>query len=158
MVSSKAGDRLANKPPMRFEEAGPKEIDGFRIDETKTDQKIAGFGASLLEAGLICLNDLPGPQQEQVLKAIFDPVHGAGFSAMKTVLACTDFMSAGPWYTYDDVPGDMAMKQFSIRRDLGPNGLVTFIKAPENTAPSCSRRPWIIRRTGCCSTSTKTRT
>ena len=46
---------------------------------------------------------------------------------MKTVLAGTDFMSAGPWYTYNDTPGDLDMKHFSIERDLGPNGLVTFI-------------------------------
>ena len=47
---------------------------------------------------------------------------------MKTVLAGTDFMSAGPWYTYDDTPGDVKMKNFSIARDLGPNGQITFIK------------------------------
>jgi glucosylceramidase len=37
-------------------------------------------------------------------------------------------MSAGPWYTYDDTPGDVEMKHFSIARDLGTNGLITFIK------------------------------
>jgi glucosylceramidase len=47
---------------------------------------------------------------------------------MKTPLAGTDFMSAGPWYTYDDTPGDVDLKHFSIARDLGTNGLVTFIK------------------------------
>jgi glucosylceramidase len=47
---------------------------------------------------------------------------------MKTPLAGTDFMSAGPWYTYDDTPGDVELKQFSIARDLGTNGLVTYIK------------------------------
>jgi glucosylceramidase len=47
---------------------------------------------------------------------------------MKTPLAGTDFMSAGPWYTYDDTPGDVELKHFSVARDLGTNGLVTFIK------------------------------
>jgi glucosylceramidase len=65
---------------------------------------------------------------ESVLRALFDPDKGAGFSAMKTVIASTDFMSAGPFYSYDDVPGDVAMNHFSIARDLGPNGLIAFIK------------------------------
>ena len=47
---------------------------------------------------------------------------------MKTVIASTDFMSAGPFYTYDETPGDVEMKHFSISRDLGPNGLITYIK------------------------------
>jgi hypothetical protein len=47
---------------------------------------------------------------------------------MKTPLAGTDFMAADPWYTSDDTPGDVSMKHFSIARELGPNGLVTFIK------------------------------
>jgi glucosylceramidase len=128
VVSSKAGDRLSAKPSLKFEQAKPADAAGFRIDPAATDQKMAGFGASLLEAGLICINDLPAQEQESVLRALFDPIHGAGFSAMKTVLACTDFMSAGPWYTYDDTPGDVDMKHFSIERDLGPNGQITFIK------------------------------
>jgi hypothetical protein len=37
-------------------------------------------------------------------------------------------MSAGPYYTYDDHPGDVGMKLFSLERDLKPNGLVTYIK------------------------------
>jgi glucosylceramidase len=47
---------------------------------------------------------------------------------MKTSLACNDAMPAGPWYSYDDTPGDVEMKHFSIERDLGPNGQVTYIR------------------------------
>jgi glucosylceramidase len=47
---------------------------------------------------------------------------------MKTPVAGTDFMSAGPWYSYNDVPGDVAMKHFSIARDLGPSGVATYIR------------------------------
>jgi hypothetical protein len=99
-VSSKAGDRLTAKPELRFEQpTGPESTD-FQIDDTVAFQKMDGFGASLLEAGLIVLNDLAPAEQEAVLRALFDPKEGAGFSAMKTVLASTDFMSAGPFYTY----------------------------------------------------------
>ena len=47
---------------------------------------------------------------------------------MKSPIAACDFASAGPWYTYNDTPGDTAMNHFTIERDLGPNGLITFIK------------------------------
>ncbi|MGA2202490.1 MAG: glycoside hydrolase family 30 beta sandwich domain-containing protein [Terriglobales bacterium] len=100
----------------------------FEINDDIKYQKIDGFGASFLEAGLICINSLPRSERESVLRALFDPEKGAGFSAMKTVIASTDFMSAGPFYSYDSVPGDVAMNHFSIARDLGPNGLITFIK------------------------------
>jgi glucosylceramidase len=126
-VTSRGGDRIAAKPALHFQSAAPAGA-AFRIDDTATLQKIDGFGASLLEAGLICLNSLDPPAQEALLRALFDPQTGAGFSAMKTVIAGTDFMSAGPWYSYDETPGDVQMDHFSIQRDLGPNGLVTFIK------------------------------
>jgi glucosylceramidase len=127
-VTSKAGDRLARKPSLRFEQNRKPSAAEFAIDDEITYQKIDGFGASFLEAGLICLNSLPQDERDSVLRALFDPEQGAGFSAMKTVIASTDFMSAGPFYSYDDVPGDVAMNHFSIARDLGPNGLVSFIK------------------------------
>ncbi|MGA2629873.1 MAG: glycoside hydrolase family 30 protein [Terriglobia bacterium] len=127
-VSSKAGDRLAAKPALHFEKAAAGKAVKVELDDAVTLQKMDGFGASFLEAGLICINALPPAQQEKVLAALFDPERGAGYTAMKTVLAGTDFMSAGPWYTYDDTPGDVKMKNFSIARDLGPNGQITFIK------------------------------
>lgn len=126
--SAKTGERLATRPAARFAAHSGSQANAFRIDDKTTFQTIAGFGASFLEAGMVCLNTLPAADQEKVFEATFDPVHGAGFSAMKTPLAGTDFMSAGPWYTYNDTPGDVEMKCFSIARDLGSNGLVTFIK------------------------------
>src|SRR5208337_4572378 len=41
---------------------------------------------------------------------------------------------AGPWYTYDDTPGDVGLGHFSIARDLGPNGMVTYIKRAQKHA------------------------
>lgn len=127
-VSSKAGDRLTPKPVARFEQQKPATVPVFLIETGDMLQSMVGFGASFLEAGMICLRDLPPAKQESVLRSLFDPERGAGFSAMKTPIAGTDFMSAGPWYTYDDTPGDTEMKHFSIQRDLGPNGVITYIK------------------------------
>jgi len=127
-VSSKSGDRLARKPDVTFQQDGATRGAAFEVNDSVKYQKMDGFGASLLEAGIIVLNSLPMDQQEVVLRSLFDTKDGAGFTAMKTEIAGTDFQSAGPWYTYDDTPGDVEMKNFSIARDLGPNGMATFIK------------------------------
>ncbi len=128
VVSSQAGDRLSSKPDLHFDNKAGAKTPTFAINEDVKFQKIDGFGASLLESGLICINTLPADKQEEVLRALFDPKQGAGFSAMKTVIGATDFQSAGPFFTYDDTPGDVSMQKFSIARDLGPNGEITFIK------------------------------
>lgn len=126
-VSSKAGDRLARKPDLQFVFAKLATNTGFLINDATKYQTMDGFGASLMEGGIITLNTLPAEKQEEVLRAIFDPAQGAGFNAMKTPIAGTDFQSAGPWYTYDDTPGDVEMKNFSVERDFGPNGVGTYI-------------------------------
>ena len=127
-VTSQAGDRLTPKPPVRFENQKKASAPLFRILTGNMLQRMVGFGASFQEAGMICLNDLPRAKQEAVLRSLFDPDQGAGFSAMKTPIAATGFMSAGPWYSYDETPGDVGMKNFTIQRDLGPNGVITYIK------------------------------
>jgi glucosylceramidase len=127
-VSSKAGDRLAQRAAGSFREEQANTEVTFHVNDSVKFQRIDGFGASLLESGLMVLNTLAPDQQEGVLKSLFDPKEGSGFSAMKTELAGTDFQAAGPWYTYDDTPGDVEMKHFSIDRDLAPNGMLTFIR------------------------------
>jgi len=129
--SSSTGDRLAQQPALRFTEGAAPAEGGFAINERAAQQRMLGFGASFLEAGMICLNTLDPAARDKVFEALFDPEKGAGFTAMKTVLGATDFMSAGPMYTYADTPGDVEMKTFSIARDLEANGLVPFIKGAQ---------------------------
>jgi O-Glycosyl hydrolase len=126
-VSSQAGDRLAAKPELKFTERKPTAEATFEIDEAVHFQKMDGFGASFMEAGIMTLNTLPEDKQEEVLRALFDTKEGAGFTAMKTPLAGTDFQSAGPWFTYDDTPGDTELKNFSVERDFAPTGVGTYI-------------------------------
>jgi len=126
-VSSQAGDRLTAKPELKFNDSKPASGSIFEINDAVRFQKIDGFGASFMEAGLMTLNTLPADKQEEVLRALFDPKDGAGFTAMKTPLAGTDFQSAGPWFTYDDAPGDVELKNFSVERDFAPNGVGTYI-------------------------------
>jgi glucosylceramidase len=126
-VSSQAGDRLAAKPELKFSDSKPARGVTFEINDAVHLQKIDGFGASFMEAGLMTLNTLQADKQEEVLRSLFDPKDGAGFTAMKTPLGGTDFQSAGPWFTYDDTPGDVGLKNFSVERDFATNGVGTYI-------------------------------
>lgn len=108
----------------------PEGVPTFTVDRTVRHQRIDGFGASFLEAGLVVLNSLPTrAEQDDVLRQLFDLETGAGFSIMKTVIGGTDFQAASPeWFTYADTPGDTALASFSIARDLEENGVLTYIR------------------------------
>ena len=73
----RAGERLTPKPALHFETQTDTKRATFDINE-KTDQTIVGFGASFLEAGMICLNSLDLAGQESVLRALFDHPSTAG--------------------------------------------------------------------------------
>jgi O-glycosyl hydrolase len=84
-MSSKTGDRLSSKPELTWGSKFNSNGEVIAIDPGITYQTIDGFGASFLEAGMICLNSLETTQRGDVLTKIFDPVKGSGFSAMKTI-------------------------------------------------------------------------
>jgi glucosylceramidase len=126
--SSLDGDRLTKLAGISFTENKEANLPVIEMDTASRFQKIDGFGATFNEAGMICLNSLNTESQDSVLRNLFDPLTGAGFNLMKSPIAACDFASAGPWYTYNDTPGDTAMTHFSIERDLGPDGLITFIR------------------------------
>jgi hypothetical protein len=58
-VSSKSGERLARKPSVTFQPTAATRAATFEVNDSVKYQKMDGFGASLLEAGLIVLNSLP---------------------------------------------------------------------------------------------------
>lgn len=97
------------------------------VDDSRRFQTMRGFGASFLESGAINLNNLPAARQTELLDLLFAE-SGAGLSAMKATIPSNDFAAAGPWYTFDDSPGDVELRNFSIARDLRPNGTLSFIK------------------------------
>src|SRR6266566_2253957 len=71
-VSSAAGDRLASKPALRFgPRVAPEDRPLITVDDSVHHQRIQGFGASFLEAGLVTLDTLPRrSDQNAVLKAL----------------------------------------------------------------------------------------
>ena len=127
--SSLDGDRLKKESGLSFISDRESPAVEIKVDTESRFQKIDGFGATFNEAGMICLNSLSTEVKDSVLKMLFDPDSGAGYTLMKSPIAACDYASAGPWYTYNDTPGDTSMDHFTVERDLGPNGLITYIKA-----------------------------
>ncbi len=127
-TSSADGDRLLKTINSTNISIGDSSLTMIKIDTTVIFQKIDGFGASFNEAGMVCLNSLSSEAKDSVLKMLFDPISGAGYTLMKSPIGACDFSSAGPWYSYNETMGDTAMTNFSINRDLKPDGLVSFIK------------------------------
>lgn len=67
-LSPKTGERLQSQPILRFEPENTSESNSFHINDEIIFQTMAGFGASFLDAGLICLNTLPPGEQEHALR------------------------------------------------------------------------------------------
>lgn len=130
-VSSLSGDRMTRKSPMQLYSGERESEYKIVVDTTIRYQQMEGFGATFNEAGMICLNSLPVERRDSVFKSLFDQETGAGYTLMKSPIAACDFASAGPWYSYNDTPGDTLMANFSIQRDLGADGLIPYIKSAE---------------------------
>lgn len=129
-LSDDAGHRLAPLAPVAWHPT--KKCDGATavvevVQPLQVHQTIGGFGASFTESSAINLNKLPAAQQTALLELLFG-ASGVKLSAMKTTMLSNDFAAAGPWATYDDVPGDTSLANFSIARDLKPNGSLTLVK------------------------------
>jgi glucosylceramidase len=85
------------------------------IDPDKTFQAIEGFGGAFTDATADVFARLPPAAQARFLEECFDPVEGNGYTLCRTTIHSSDYSAA--MYTYDDVPGDSALKHFSIDPD-----------------------------------------
>jgi glucosylceramidase len=98
------------------------------IDLTRTAQTMEGFGACFNELGwtsLVLLNEV---DRSSILRELFDPTaDGARFTLCRMPVGANDF-SLKP-YSYDETPGDFALKDFSIDNDRAT--LMPFIHAAQ---------------------------
>lgn len=86
------------------------------VDDDVTFQTIEGFGGAFTDAAAITFGKLPRKEQEQFLKACFDPVEGNGYNLCRTTIHSCDY--SDEMYTYDDVEGDTSLEHFTIEHDL----------------------------------------
>ncbi len=87
------------------------------VDAAEPDQPFLGLGAAMTDASAWVLSRLAPDLRKSVLDAAFspDPEKGAGLSALRLNIGASDYSTA--LYTYDDVPGDVELRHFSVERD-----------------------------------------
>jgi glucosylceramidase len=130
----------ATQPDLTADMAQPTEPLTIVIDPTATAQRIDGFGGCFNEIGWRALLRLDDVDRTRVMRALFDDKDGLGFTFGRIPIGSSDF-GLSP-YSYDDAPGDVEMKQFSIERDRYM--LIPFIKAALNIRPDLKLwgSPW----------------
>jgi O-glycosyl hydrolase len=87
------------------------------VDTTQKFQTILGVGSSLEESTVFNLARMSANGRDQALRALVDPVGGAGFNVARITFGTSDFTSHD-FYTYDDGAADPSLSRFSIQRDV----------------------------------------
>jgi glucosylceramidase len=118
-------DRLRASEPLPLT-ATPLAADGLciRIDPRVRYQSIEGFGGAFTEAAATTLLKMPAKQQEEILRAYFDPATGLGYTLCRTHINSCDFALGN--YAYSEQADDFDLKTFSIDRDR--QALIPMIK------------------------------
>jgi len=100
---------------------------------------IYGFGGCFNEIGMKAIYSLPGDKQKEIFDDLFSP-EGLGFCYNRVSIAANDF--AEDWYSYNDVKGDYAMKNFTIGRDKAY--IIPAIKEAQKRCPDMAffASPW----------------
>ena len=103
-------------------------------------QRIEGFGACFNELGWTSLSQLRDEDKEGIMRELFAPGAGANFSVCRTPIGANDF--SRDWYSYDEIPGDLALEHFSIGNDF--ETLIPFIKSALRYQPELKlwASPW----------------
>ncbi len=100
------------------------DVASIRLDPRVRYQQIEGFGGAFTDAAAQTLQKLPAAKQDEILHAYFDPVKGLGYTLCRTHINSCDFALGN--YAYDETPGDVELKNFSIERDR--QALIPMIK------------------------------
>ena len=99
------------------------------IDPAITYQTIEGFGASMTDASVYLLSQLPEEELNDVMVKLFDKEKGIGASIIRNPIGSCDFSLE--YYTYDDMPEgeeDRELKYFDMSRAEEPMNMVKKAK------------------------------
>ena len=92
----------------------------INVDAGTTYQTIEGFGAALTDSSAWLMeNRLTGSQRADLMKLMFSPDTGTGFSYVRVPMGASDFTASG-YYTYNDLPAgqtDGTQSNFSVAHD-----------------------------------------
>ena len=109
------------------------------VDLQAVNQAVEGFGTCFNELGWTSLSELAEADRAAILEDLFTPA-GMNLTMARMPVGANDF--SVDFYSYDEVPGDLALEHFSIDRDR--QRLIPFIQAAKAVNPSLRiwASPW----------------
>ena len=109
------------------------------VDLQAVNQAVEGFGTCFNELGWTSLSELSETDRAAILQDLFTPA-GMNLTMARMPVGANDF--SVDFYSYDEVPGDMALEHFSIDRDR--QKLIPFIRAAKAVNPALRiwASPW----------------
>jgi len=144
-TAGNTSDRLLEKTPLHFSDkdfdfAGPV----VRVSDT-TAQTIQGFGGAFTEASGKVFKNLSDEKKAQLMEDYFGK-SGNGYTVGRTHINSCDFSTGS--YSFDDVDGDMELKNFNDDLTRDTEALIPLIKAAQdvlkkqNRSLSLLATPW----------------
>ena len=100
------------------------------VDLKAVNQAVEGFGTCFNELGWTSLSELSEANRAAILEDLFTPA-GMNLTMARMPVGANDF--SVDFYSYDEVPGDLALEHFSIDRDR--HRLIPFIRAAKAENP-----------------------
>ena len=89
-------------------------VEALDVDAAKECHEFLGLGASLTDASAWILSNMPPEKRERLLRDLFTS-EGCNLGAIRLNMGASDYSTG--LYSYDDTPGDVEMKDFSLARD-----------------------------------------
>ena len=102
----------------------------IEIDPAVTYQTIEGFGASMTDASVYMLSQIPEEELNDVMVKLFDNEKGIGASIIRAPLGSCDFSLE--YYTYDDMPAgeeDWELEHFDASKAQGQMDMIKKAKS-----------------------------
>ena len=136
---------LSHEPDLRANAAsaigGAPTID---VDAARSYQSMVGFGAALTDASAwLIWHELTPVRRDSLLRDLFGPAPGAGFSFVRIDMGASDF--ARRQYSYDDMPAgqsDSMLAHFSIASDTAETIPILKRALEINPRLSIMASPW----------------
>ena len=105
-------------------------VEALDIDAAVASHEFLAMGASLTDASAWILANMPAGKREKLMRELFTP-EGCNLGAIRLNIGASDYSTG--LYSYNDTPGDVEMKRFSLARD--DEFLVPMAKAVKALRP-----------------------
>ena len=105
-------------------------VSALDVDAAKEQHEFLALGTSLTDASAWILANMPPEKRDRLLRELFTP-EGCNLGAIRLNMGASDYSTG--LYSYDDTPGDVEMKDFSLARD--DRFLVPMAKAVKAVRP-----------------------